>query len=275
MNFYYVCRMNIKSNTLKAVLFAVLIFVSQGLLAQGGTGRSKSNNGPKVSLAFNPQLNKNYKFKYSITMDVMFKMKIQMFMLMTATDTTNGIYTVSMKIERMRMDIDAMGKNETVDTDSMPGDEKDKRGYEELKGIIGKTIVQKFDRQGKPIGKADFSSLGENARMKQFESAFDGFSSQLPLTTVGVGDSWKYEMNKNDQSLKYTYTVKNITDSEVICSMSGLGTLTYGEQSIPLTTEGDAIFSRANGLLIRSTGVLGMKMGEATMNSNYEGGITE
>lgn len=198
--------------------------------------------------------------------------------LIDVADVNNSGATLEHSIKRMKFDVtNPMGPSQSYDSDK----DADRNG--EIGKMLEKTLKSKYTVTIDPMGKIvavksdKDTSKSEDADMADLMASQLGMNSTnpkvgeassfkiLPDKAVGVGDTWMDSSAAEGQTRKTTYTVKNITDKDIVLDYNEVININTTQQlmgameaTIKTTdkTTGTITLDRATGLLKQKTGVM-------------------
>lgn len=198
--------------------------------------------------------------------------------LIDVADVNNTGATLQHSIKRMKFDVtNPMGPSQSFDSDK----DADRNG--EIGKMLEKTLNGKYtvtiDGTGKIVAvqSAKDSGKSEEADMADLMASQLGMNSAnpkvgeastfkiLPDKAVGQGDTWTDSSSSQGQTRKTTYTVKSITDKDIVLDYNEVININTTQQlmgameaTIKSTdkTTGSITIDRATGLLKQKTGVM-------------------
>lgn len=254
-------------NRIKWLTFSLLLTLVVMACSGGKTA------GEKVELRLRPEQGKTY----TVAMEVNSESKVMgmsnntvmnMEMAMTADEVTDEQSIFSTIYERMAMSMESpMG--------SMMYDSDDPEGASGMMGEMMKPAFDKlleanltitFNEQGEVIASKGMEELfsdmpGMESVGDQVNAAdqFGAATAVFPDYAVGVGDSWEKEITNSSSVpilMRATYTVKEITASEVQIGLLGTIAKAEGENAVAAMAQleditgdftGDIVVDRASG----------------------------
>lgn len=254
-------------NRIKWLTFSLLLTLVVMACSGGKTA------GEKVELRLRPEQGKTY----TVAMEVNSESKVMgmsnntvmnMEMAMTADEVTDEQSIFSTTYDRMAMSMESpMG--------SMMYDSDDPEGASGMMGEMMKPAFDKlleanltitFNEQGEVIASKGMEELfsdmpGMESVGDQVNAAdqFGAATAVFPDYAVGVGDSWEKEITNSSSVpilMRATYTVKEITASEVQIGLLGTIAKAEGENAVAAMAQleditgdftGDIVVDRASG----------------------------
>lgn len=254
-------------NRIKWLTFSLLLTLVVMACSGGKTA------GEKVELRLRPEQGKTY----TVAMEVNSESKVMgmsnntvmnMEMAMTADEVTDEQSIFSTTYDRMAMSMETpMG--------SMMYDSDDPEGASGMMGEMMKPAFDKlleanltitFNEQGEVIASKGMEELfsdmpGMESVGDQVNAAdqFGAATAVFPDYAVGVGDSWEKEITNSSSVpmlMRATYTVKEITASEVQIGLLGTIAKAEGENAVAAMAQiedvtgdftGDIVVDRATG----------------------------
>ncbi|MFI1773512.1 DUF6263 family protein [Thalassobellus citreus] len=208
--------------------------------------------------------NKGDKYKMSIeisqNMGAAGNMDMKMSMEMDITDVNDDIYDSTIKFTKIAMNSNAGGQTMNFDSDK-----KD----EELDDM-GKMLKTQMSPMLNAVISAKGNNLGEvtEIHVEPKTPGLDDIGNQLsnvtyPKEAVKVGSTWEMDKESKGMKMKFVYTVKSISENEIIIDISGsiLG-LTEGDIS------GDMNIDKTTGVPSESNIVMKMSVQGQTIESN-------
>lgn len=199
-------------------------------------------------------------------------------------DVTNTNTTLERSMKNMKMNVSIMGQEKSIDSDNP----------EDLKGMLGEPIKEllttknefTIDGSGKIISvkNDDKKKKTDNGMMSMFMQQMNmgagaplegkpSFFKVLPDYEVGKGDTWADTMAVDGNTLNTSYTLKDITDSEIIVDYTSNGKIDTKQNMMGMSVEvKGAIKSNGAITLDRATGLMKQKtitnMTETASNLN-------
>lgn len=198
--------------------------------------------------------------------------------LIDVSDASNNGATLQHSIKRMKFDVtNPMGPSQSFDSDK----DADRNG--EIGKMLEKTLKSKYtvsvDATGKIVAVKNEgdTSKGQEGDMADLMASQLGMNSPnpkvgeassfkiLPEKAVGQGESWTDSSSAEGQNRKTTYTVKSITDKDIILDYNEVININTTQQimgameaTIKTTdkTTGTITLDKATGLLKQKTGVM-------------------
>jgi len=166
-------------------------------------------------------------------------------------DVTPSATTLGRSTQKMKMNFSIMGQEKSFDSEK-PEDLKGDLG-EPLKKILdakseftidasGKITAVKADDSKKKKDDASPNMMGMFMSQMNMGSAppkegTASFFKILPDYEIGKGDSWSDTTSLNGSSFKNTYTVKDITDTDVLLDYVGSGNFTTKQEMMGMSLE--------------------------------------
>jgi len=180
--------------------------------------------------------------------------------------------TLERSMKKLKMNLSIMGQEKSIDSDN-PDDLKGMLG-EPIKELVntkneftvdakGKIIVVKGEDKKK---KADNGMMGMFMQQMNMGNAAPATGSPsvfkvLPDYEVGKGDSWVDTAAAAGNVMITSYTVKDITDSEILLDFTGDGKLDTKQDMMGMSIEakgtiksnGSVVIDKATGLMKQKT----------------------
>jgi hypothetical protein len=190
-------------------------------------------------------------------------------------DVTPSSATLERSIKKMKLNFSLMGQEKSFDSDK-PEDLKGDLG-EPLKKIMdakseftvdgsGKITAVKADEGKKKKDDASQNMMGMFMSQMNMGSAppkegTASFFKIFPNYEIGKGDSWSDTTSLEGNSFKNTYTVKDITDTDVLLDYVGSGNFTTKQEMMGMSLEskgktalnGTITLDRKSGLIKQKT----------------------
>lgn len=260
---------------MKKIFFLVGIAVATTGFAQKVSNKLSFQKGQKLEVVVETNKTSNIELMGQ-SMDT--KVNSTINELIDVADVSNNGATLEHSIKRMKFDVtNPMGPSQSFDSDK----DADRNG--EIGKMLAKTLKNKYtvtvDATGKIVAvRSDKdTSKSEDADMADLMASQLGMNSPnpkvgeassfkiLPDKAVGQGDSWTDSSSSEGQTRKTTYTVKSITDKEIILDYNELVSINTTQQimgaveaTIKTTdkTTGTVTLDKATGLLKQKTGVM-------------------
>jgi hypothetical protein len=168
----------------------------------------------------------NYKKgdQYLMTMDlsqgmgVNGGMDMKMIASVNITEVNGDTYTNEMKFTKMVVDALAGGQNMSFDSD-MSDDELDDSG-KMLKAQMGPILGAVISTKGNNLGEVLEVTVEPNIPGAD-DMAKQNNNIVYPKEAVKVGSTWSLEKEQQGMKMNFVYTVKSISKSLVILSVSG------------------------------------------------------
>lgn len=215
--------------------FRIIFFFVAGALVLHSC---KSASGDKVMLRLQPDQGTDYQCELNVDSKIkMMGMNVTSNMTMGYSMLAESVSedTVAFKTtyERIKMEQKTPMGNVDYDTDNKDTSKSmgmmEKQYDQVFSKMIGKPFYLKMNPIGKVVGSSGMDKLfeGTNEQMAQQADMAEQMSSMtavFPDKKVGVGDTWDAEVDASGQVpiiMKNTYTVKKITDSEVVLELKG------------------------------------------------------
>lgn len=192
--------------------------------------------------------------------------------------TVNNVTPKSIQLtktpKRMKMNISMMGRDMKADSDN-PQDLEGQLGGP-MKEVLNRKTDFTVDQYGTvTLVKADEKKSGEQAGGGMMGMMMPGMNmggealaagqpslfKVLPARVVAKGDTWTDSTGAGDNKSRTSYTVKDITDSEILLDFTGdlksKGTQTQMGMSVDVSTSGTVsgtvVLDKASGLLKQKT----------------------
>jgi hypothetical protein len=190
--------------------------------------------------------------------------------------------TLEKSTKNMKLNFSLMGQEKSFDSDK-PEDLKGDLG-EPLKKMLDTKAEFTVDGTGKIVAvKAAESKKKDESNqnmMGMFMSQMNmgsappkagaaSFFKILPDYEVGKGDSWSDTSSYNGSNFKNTYTVKDITETDVVLDYTTGGDFTTKQEMMGMSLESKGN-TKSNGTITldRKTGILKQKTATSTTESN-------
>lgn len=187
-------------------------------------------------------------------------------------DVTDAQITLERSMKNLKMNISLMGQEKSIDSDNP----------EDLKGMLGEPIKElintknefAIDGSGKIVSvkgsekkkKADNGMMGMFMQQMNLGSGLPmegkpSFFKVLPDYEVGKGDSWSDTLAAEGNVMNTQYTVKDITDAEIIVDYITNGNIDTKQDMMGMSVEvkgkvklnGAITLDRATGLMKQKT----------------------
>lgn len=227
-----------------------------------------------------------------ITQEVMgqpmeIKMDFNIARTLNVADVSNGNAVIDHKIQSMKFSSEAMGQAQSFDSQK-PEDLKSDIG-KNLQKNLSKTYTMTVDAQGKVVAVKDNGDAANKASedaaggpmgqmMGQMGAGFEtpkvGDATELavlPAKELAKGDSWTDSLTKvKGTKGAITYTVKDITDTEVLVDYAQNSTMETTQQMMGMDANIN-MKDKTTGTIVldRKTGLMKQK----TANTNQEGTV--
>lgn len=232
--------------------------------ANSSNNNGEETNNPtasseKVLLRLTPEKDDNFNCTMDMDMNIDGPMSMKMVMGMNygmkvTNVAENGDVTFENVFTKVSMDMNnpMMGEM-SYNSDNVDG-EFAQQMHQTMGGMLNKPVEMIMDNKAGIIKAPDLSELIDDPNQSgQFDQTTQQMFVLLPEKEVTVGDSWDKEIKTDNQGTKMImamkYTVKEITESEVILDLEG--EITSDEGSIS-EVEGDItgslILDKANGM---------------------------
>jgi len=262
-------------NTLKTILLG-LILVTGGLTSCTSSDENKASktalSGEEVLLRYHATEGDEYAMVMDVDMKMGeengMKMNLKMDMDYKVGEVSaDKSYYNSSTIKRVVMKMNMAGMDVSYDSDSETHEGMGATMHTIYSKMIGVEIKSKSSNRGEILESPNFNEIfgDQEAIKKQMSESMDKVSSsaiEYPEEAVKVGSTWSKLVTtkgKFPMDLNTTYTVKEITDTEVILSVSGDMKMKNGETDNLGKLSGESIIDIKTGFLK-----------SMTMNQNME-----
>ena len=245
---------------MKKLILPFFLFAAVGVSAQKVAGKLSFQNGQKLevvtTLNTTTEMMMGESANNSVSTEV-YEVK----------GVSDGGTTLERSMKRLKLNISLMGQEKSVDSDN-PEDLKGMLG-DPVKDILNTKDEFTIDANGKVVAvKAEEKKKkADNGMMGMFLQGMDvsggvakggsSFFKVLPDYEVGKGDSWKDSAAAGGTSTLTTYTVKDITDAEVLLDFTSDGTIDTKQDMMGMSvsvkgtikSNGTVVLDKATGLL--------------------------
>ena len=256
-----------------------VLMLSTGVMVSCTNTNEDKNNTSSTSLSeseillrYHPKQGDEYvtKFDMDMKMDGEQSMNMEMDMDMVfkigEVNKDNSYYS-SMVINRVVTDMNMNSMKIKYDSDL-----ETQEGMGEMMGkiyskMINVDIKSKLSNRGEILEAPNFAEMfaGNEAVKKQMEESSDMTNNstiQYPEEPVKVGSTWDVEIEKagaTAMNVKSTYTVKEITDTEVVLTIVG-NVLADSNNTMSMKMLGESVLDRESGFMKKMNLGTDMKM---------------
>lgn len=260
--FHHLCYLNI---TMKKIVFSALLLAALAVSAQKTSNKLTFQKGQTLEVTTNMNITTQLPMG-----------EIPVSMVMTDNyavgETTAESTQLTKTPKRVKFSVNAMGQDMSADSDN-PGDLQGQLG-EPIKQIMkqkqeftvdaaGLVTSVKADENSKKDdgGTANMMMPGLNNASVMAVAGQPSVFKILPSREVAKGDSWTDSTNAGGNKGATTYTVKEITDKDVLLDFTGQSTLKTSQSMMGMTADvtgstkisGTVTLDKATGLLKQKT----------------------
>ena len=234
---------------------------------------SCSQNKEEIDLKFNPKIGDQHTIVSQMvtTGNEQMSMKSTMVVRFKVTSKDNeNVYTLLSDLRTIKMETKMFGEVEkydsTKDESLMTTDERSM--HEEFKNALESNFEIRIDEKGNIV--EPFHAINGNPSTEAIID-IDNIQLVFPKEKVTVGSEWKNEKTNplTAQKTHSTYTIKDITESEIIISVAaeidGVSGL-LGKSKV----EGEYILNKKDCTLIKGTLAMDLQMGGKVTNTYYK-----
>lgn len=243
---------------MKKFFLPLFLFAAASVSAQKLTGKLSFQNGQKLEVVTTSNTTTEMMMGESASTATTTE-------LYEVKSTADAGTTVERSMKKLKLNLSIMGQEKSIDSDNP----------EDLKGMIGEPIKDLLntknefviDGNGLIIAAKDAEKKsGGNDMMGMFLQGMNmgsglakgskSFFASLPAYEVGKGDSWKDTTDMGGTSTVTTYSVKDITDTEVLLDFVSAGNIDSKQEMMGMSvsvkgtvkSNGTVIVDKATGL---------------------------
>jgi len=234
----------------KTLTFLMLAFVIFSNAQESTLLRLKYNKGDKYKTSI----------KMSQNMGVAGGMDMNMIMKMDIIDVKDEIYDCEIKFTKIAMNSSAGGQTMSFDSDKKD-EELDQMG-KMLKTQMAPMLTAVIYAKGNDLGEVTEMKIEPNV------PGLNDIGNQLsnvtyPQEAVKVGSTWKMEKETKGVTMKFIYTVKSISQKEIILDITG-NVLGIAEGDI----SGNMVIDKESGIPSNSNIIIKMSTQGQDIESN-------
>lgn len=233
---------------------------------------SCSQNKEEIDLKFCPKVGDQLTFVCQVVTSGNEEMSMKSIIVVrfkVASKDNENVYTLTSNIRNIKSETKMFGAVEKYDStkDESLMSNEERSMHQEFKNALASTFEIRIDEKGnvvEPFHAIDGNpSTADIIEMNNIQLVF-------PKEKVKVGSEWKNEKTIPlfEQILKSTYTIKDITENEVIISVDaeidGASEL-FGKSKV----DGEYILNKKDGTLIKGTLEMDLQMGGKVINTYY------
>ena len=266
---------------MKKYFLPLFLVVAMGAAAQKVSNKLSFQNGQKLEVTTNMDITSTSMLGETKGNVI----NIDEYAVAAATSTSA---TLQKAPKKMKLSFSLMGKDYTVDSDNKedmegqfgaPVKEIMKQKYEFTVDAKGKITDVKSDNKkaDESAGMMGMMMPGMNAAAAVPKAGNPSVFKFLPDgREVGKGDSWVDSVSTADNHSKTTYTVKDITDNEVVLDYTEEGKVKAKQEAMGMSLDVTSI-SKTSGIITldKATGILKQKTATTDTESNMNMGGRE